>query len=66
MIALIEDGDMIEIDIPARSLTLDVGSDVLESRRARWARPEPRATTGLLARYANQVRSASEGAILGQ
>ncbi len=64
-IALIEDGDLIDIDIPARSLTLDVGSDVLESRRARWARPEPRATTGLLHRYANQVRSAAEGAILG-
>jgi dihydroxy-acid dehydratase len=64
-IALIEEGDVIVIDIPSRALTLDVGSDVLESRRSQWQPPAPRVTTGLLGRYANQVRPAAEGAILG-
>jgi dihydroxy-acid dehydratase len=66
MIALIEEGDVIDIDIPSRALTLDVGSDILELRRLHWHAPAPRVTTGLLSRYASQVRPAAEGAILGQ
>jgi dihydroxy-acid dehydratase len=66
LIALIEEGDPIEIDITHRTLTLDVSHEVLEARRLQWEPPGPRATTGLLARYAACVRPASEGAILGQ
>jgi len=61
-VVLIEDGDI--IDIAIRALTLDVERDILAKRRARWTPLKPRVTTGLLARYAIQVRSASEGAIL--
>lgn len=66
IIALIEEGDVIVIDIPQRSLVLDVGSEVLDARRSQWHAPAPRVTTGLLGRYANHVRPASEGSILGQ
>ena len=65
-IALIAEGDPIEIDIAQRTLTLDVTDDVLELRRAQWQPPESRSTAGLLSRYANHVGPASEGAILGQ
>jgi len=64
-IALIESGDLIEIDIPNRSLILDVSTETLAARRANWRPPAPRVTTGLLSRYAASVRSATEGAILG-
>jgi dihydroxy-acid dehydratase len=63
-IALVEDGDPIEIDIPNRRLTLDVDEGTLEARRERWRPPAPRATTGLLARYAARVGPASAGAAL--
>jgi len=64
-IALVADGDPIEIDIAARTLTLDVDDETLDARRAGWHAPPPRATTGLLARYAAAVGPASEGAVLG-
>ncbi len=63
-IALVEPGDEIEIDIPARSLTLRVSAAMLAQRRAAWA-PPPRATRGgYLARYAALVTGAENGAIL--
>ena len=63
-IALIEPGDIIEIDIPARRLTLVVEAAVLEQRRAAW-RPRPaKIERGYLARYAAMVTSADRGAIL--
>ena len=65
-IALIENGDTVEIDIPHRSLMLDVSAETLEARRAKWRPPAPRVATGLLARYAAAVHSAAEGAILGR
>jgi len=64
-IALIEDGDPIEIDIPGRTLTLNVESEMLEARSVRWNPPAARVTAGLLARYAASVRPAAEGAVLG-
>jgi len=63
-IALIGNGDPIEIDIPNRTITLDVPDVELERRRAAWASPPPRMTTGLLARYANAVGPACRGAVL--
>jgi dihydroxy-acid dehydratase len=63
-IALVQEGDVIDIDIPARTLTLDVPEDTLARRRATWQAPSSRVTTGYLARYAARVASASSGAIV--
>jgi dihydroxy-acid dehydratase len=63
-IALVQDGDEIEIDIPNRSLRLLVSDEELSQRREKWQAPQPRITRGLLARYAALVSSASDGAIL--
>jgi dihydroxy-acid dehydratase len=62
-IALVEEGDRILLDIPARKLELLVGADVLEQRRAGWQAPEPKIKTGWLARYAKVVTSAYTGAV---
>jgi len=62
-IALIEDGDPIELDIPNRSLQLMVSEEVLAERRSRWSAPEPKIKKGWLARYAKVVTSAHTGAI---
>ena len=62
-IALVEDGDSIELDIPARSLKLLVSDEVLAERRSRWVAPEPKIKKGWLARYAKVVTSAHTGAI---
>jgi len=63
-IALVKDGDIIDIDIPGRSLSLRVPDDELEARRALLVHPEPRVKTGYLARYARLVTSANTGAVL--
>lgn len=63
-IALIKDGDIIEIDIHARKLNMKVTDDELSKRRASWKAPEPKIKTGWLARYARMVTSANTGAIL--
>ncbi|MBM3501025.1 MAG: dihydroxy-acid dehydratase [Armatimonadetes bacterium] len=63
-IALVRDGDSLTIDIPGRSLTLHVEDAELERRRAAWQAPEPKITTGWLARYASLVTPAHTGAVL--
>ncbi len=63
-IALVRDGDQVSVDLPGRSLDLEVPADELERRRAEWKAPAPRITTGWLARYAKLVRSAATGAVL--
>ena len=63
-IALIREGDIISIDIPARTITLQVSDEELAARKAAWVCPEPRIKTGYLARYAKLVTSADRGAIL--
>lgn len=63
-IALIQDGDTITIDIPAKNIHLDVPEDELARRRAAWKAPQRTVTEGYLARYASQVTSAAEGAVL--
>ena len=62
-IALVENGDTILLDIPNRKLELKVTAAVLEERRSRWSRPEPKITGGWLARYAAVVTSANTGAV---
>jgi len=63
-IALVQEGDEIELDIPARRLTLLVSEQELADRRERWKPLTPRVTGGYLARYAKTVSSASDGAIV--
>ncbi|MBE6939785.1 MAG: dihydroxy-acid dehydratase [Ruminococcaceae bacterium] len=63
-IALVEEGDMIAIDIPAHTISLQVSDEELARRRANWICPEPKIKTGYLARYAKLVSSADRGAIL--
>ena len=64
LIGLVEEGDIIKIDIPAASITLDVSDDVLAARRAAYVKPEPNVKTGWLSRYARLVSSADKGAIM--
>ncbi len=63
-IALVEEGDTIEIDIDAGTLTVDVTDERLAMRRRDWVAPAPRITEGYLARYARFVSGADEGAVL--
>jgi dihydroxy-acid dehydratase len=63
-IGLVKEGDTIYIDIPAKSIQLEVEDDELERRRQDWQPPEPNITTGYVARYAKQVTSGSTGAVL--
>ena len=63
-IALVQEGDEIEVDIPNRRLTLLAPEAEMARRRKDWTQPEIRITTGYLARYAAAVSAASEGAIL--
>jgi dihydroxy-acid dehydratase len=62
-IALVEDGDTITIDAEANRITLEVSDTELARRMANWQPPAPRYTRGVLAKYARQVSSASEGAV---
>ena len=64
-VALVRDGDLIRVDIAARTLDLLVDESELEARRIGWAPLPPRYTRGVLAKYAKLVHSASEGAITG-
>jgi dihydroxy-acid dehydratase len=64
-IAFVRDGDLIRVDIAARSLDLLVEPAELEARRSGWAPLPPRYTRGVLAKYSKLVRSAAEGAVTG-
>ena len=64
-IAFVRDGDLIRVDIAARSLDLLVDAAVLEARREGWAPLPPRYTRGVLAKYTKLVQSASVGAVTG-
>ena len=63
-IALIEEGDIIKINIPANTINVDLSDEVLKERAAKWQPREPKIKTGYLARYAAQVTSGNTGAIL--
>ena len=63
-IALIEEGDVIDIDIPGGRIGVRVDDDTLARRRAAWTAPAPKETTGWLARYAKLVSGANEGAVM--
>lgn len=63
-IALIEEGDIIDIDINANSLNVRLTDEELAARKAKWQPREPKVTTGHLARYAKLVTGANRGAVL--
>jgi dihydroxy-acid dehydratase len=62
-IALVRDGDRIVVDVAAHTIDLDVPDDELARRRAELKHPEPRYTTGVLAKYAKLAQGAERGAI---
>ncbi|NUU07578.1 dihydroxy-acid dehydratase [Leifsonia sp. C5G2] len=64
-IAFVRDGDLIRVDIAARSLDLLVDESELTARREGWAPLPPRYTRGVLAKFSKLVRSAAEGAVTG-
>ena len=63
-IGLIQDGDIVEIDLPGRRLVVELPDDILAERRAAWTAPEPKYLRGWLARYTKLVTNASNGAVL--
>ena len=63
-IALIEEGDIINIDIDNHSINVEVSDEELAARKAKWQPKAPKVTTGYLTRYASLVTSANKGAIL--
>ena len=62
-IAIIQPGDTVLIDIPNRTITLEVSSEEIKARLDAWKAPSPRITKGYMARYARGVSSASKGAV---
>ena len=63
LIAVLRDGDPVEIDVDARTLSVDLPDDEIAARLAEWEPREPRYRAGVLAKYASLVSSASEGAV---
>ena len=64
IIALVEDGDEITIDIPGGTVTLHVSAEELAQRRESWVKPQPKYRKGYLALYEKCAASASRGAVL--
>jgi dihydroxy-acid dehydratase len=63
-LALVKDGDMIQLDVAARQLHLDIGEEELARRKAQWTPPDPRATRGYVRFYIDHVQQAHLGADL--
>ncbi len=63
-IAIVQEGDPIAIDIPAKTLMLKVSDQEISERLSKWSPPQPKITHGYMARYARMVSSASEGAVV--
>jgi dihydroxy-acid dehydratase len=63
LIALVEDDDRIELNVATKKMTLKVDDDIIARRRARWKKPELKATKGLLFKYAKTVKDASQGCV---
>jgi len=63
LLALVEDGDMIEIDVQKRQVNLLVDEKIISSRRAAFRAPVPTVTSGVLYKYSKQVKSAADGCV---
>ncbi len=64
-IAVVRDGDMIKFDVEARRLDVELSDEEIRSRLSQWKPPPPRYKSGVMAKYAKLVSSASEGAVTG-
>lgn len=63
LIAFVNDGDHITIDVVNRKLTLNITAEEIEKRRSHWTRPALKATKGILFKYAKHVKSAADGCV---
>jgi dihydroxy-acid dehydratase len=63
LIALVEDDDIIEIDIATKKMTLKVSEEIITERRNNWQQPSLKVTKGVLYKYANTVKDASQGCV---
>ncbi|HVZ98645.1 MAG TPA: dihydroxy-acid dehydratase [Chitinophagaceae bacterium] len=63
LIALVRDDDIIEIDAVKNTITLKVSDEEIAKRRAAWKKPAPKATKGILYKYARVVKTAAEGCV---
>ncbi|MCY7291046.1 MAG: dihydroxy-acid dehydratase [Ferruginibacter sp.] len=63
LIALVEDDDIIEIDVPTKAMTLKVSEEIIAERRKKWQQPLLKVTKGVLYKYAMCVKDASEGCV---
>jgi dihydroxy-acid dehydratase len=64
-LAAVQDGDVIVIDAANRKIDVELADNVIKERLAGWKSPAPRYTSGVLAKYAKLVSSASTGAVTG-
>jgi dihydroxy-acid dehydratase len=62
-LAVLEEGDIVVIDIALRRLDVELAADAIGDRLARWTAPPPREASGVFAKYARSVSSASTGAV---
>jgi dihydroxy-acid dehydratase len=62
-IAIVKNGDRITIDAGKRTINLELAAPEIARRLSKWKKPKPRYTRGVLAKYADLVSSASEGAV---
>jgi len=63
LIAMVKDGDSIEIDAAKNTINLKVPDDQIASRKNSWRKPESKARKGILYKYAKQVKTAAEGCV---
>jgi len=62
-LAIVKDGDIIEIDIPRRELNIKLTNEEIKNRLSKWKKPEPKIKSGYMYRYSQMVSSASSGAV---
>ncbi len=65
-VAVIKEGDKIEVDIPAKKIELKISKEEMDKRLREWKKPEPKIKEGVLYRYSQAVTSASTGAVFGK
>ncbi len=63
LIGLVENDDIIELNVATKKMTLKVSEEIIAARKAKWVKPAPNATKGLLFKYAQSVKDASEGCV---
>lgn len=63
LIGLVEDDDIIELNVATKKMTLKVAENIIEERRKKWSKPALKATKGLLFKYAQSVKDASQGCV---